>query len=240
VSRVSKPGGRTCATCPRPVRSQLHICRVCEAELRRRLANQAAYRGDLELEYLRMTQKAEAVRRRIGINFPILFEAQASKLLTRQYQLLRHWMRRTLEAHRRLDAPRHWTVPIMAGCLVGNLSVWRRKKEAGQMLVEFRDLDADVVALIDLDPMRTSIHVGPCPNKWPTDGGLEWCPGQVEARVPADEKLPAYMRCAACNEQWPSWQWSRTGAKIISRAEDLERQKQLALQMARGMNERAS
>jgi hypothetical protein len=225
---------RTCATCLRPVRSQLQICRHCEAELRRRLANQAAFAEDLQAEYTRQTRKVEVLRQR-GLSFPILFEAQASKLLARQQSVLWYWMRKTLQAHRRLQPPMRWTVPIMAGYLVGNLSVWRRKKEAGQMLIDFRDLDAEIVALIDLDPMRTTIHVGPCPNKWTTEGGEDWCPGQVDAFVPADEAAPAYMRCAACGAEWPSWQWNRAGDRINARAGQLQRQRDLARQIARGV-----
>lgn len=234
---------RICETCPRPIRANnLAICRNCEAELKRRLGNQASHRHDLEIEYLRQTRKAEVLRRG-GFEFPILFEAQARKLLERQLQLLKSWLWQLIEIdakrkHPTLIAPRSCTVPVLGGWLIGHLSVLRRKAEAGKMLRDIRSLDADVFTLIDLPATRTKVHVGPCPNTWPVDDDQtrrEHCPGQVDAYVPADETAPAYMRCDACAAEWPSRYWSDIGADIIARAEELNRQRDLARMVAKGV-----
>jgi hypothetical protein len=130
------------------------------------------------------------------------------------------------------------SVAVMGGYLTANLSVLRRKTEAGQMLRDLRALDADVFTLIDLPAHRSRMHVGPCPNTWAVDNDethLEHCPGQVDAYVPADETAPAYMRCDACGAEWPARYWPDVGASIIARAEELEQQRTLARMVAKGV-----
>ena len=202
-------------------------------ELRRRLGNQAAFEHDLETEFRRQVTKAEKLRRR-GWSFPILFEAQASKLLSRQRWLLTKWLRYVNHLRPLAGLPQPpWSVAVMGGWLAHSLSVLRRKTQAAEMLRDFRDLDAAIMALIDLPEMRTQIYVGPCPNKWPNQETTEHCPGQVEAYVPADENAPAYLHCGACDAQWPSWQWSRAGHEINKRAAELETQRRLAREVAK-------
>lgn len=228
---------RYCETCGHQIRANnLAICRRCEEELRRRLGNQAAHCSELETEYLRQTRKAETIRRG-GFSFPILYEAQARRLLDRQLRLLKTWVSAVVERRSNLRVPHGCTVPILGGWLAGNLSALRRNTKAAEILRDIRLLDQDIFTLIDLPATRTKVHVGPCPNSWPVEESgqtrLEHCPGQIDAYVPADETAPAYMRCDACAAQWPSRYWSDVGEDINARASEIQRRNDLAKSLAR-------
>lgn len=239
---------RTCGTCNIEVRDQVVICRRCEQELRRRLVDQSAHRGELELELRREARKHEMLRA-ANLDWRIPFDDRASQLLDRQRNLLGKWVQLVAKLRPPLAGPwcsRACKHPSCAtirrtnlpGSAVAARSIWlamsagmlRRRIEARLILEAFRRLDRDVVALIDLPADRARIHVGPCPNVWPTGGGAntEHCPGQVHAHFPLEESEPCYMVCGACEERWPSWQWNRTGSRILDRVEQLEKQAELA------------
>ena len=58
------------------------------------------------------------------------------------------------------------------------------------------------------------------------------CAGQVEAIVPADERIAGTMRCGACKVEYPPIQWTRAGHRIQQREAEINRQKSLAKRMS--------
>jgi len=238
---------RKCSTCDVEVRNQVVICKRCEQELRRRLIDQAAHLSQLNLELRREVRKHQLLKS-AGLAWRIPFNDAASQLIRRQSMLLAGWTQ-TVGRHirplpgpwcgracthpsckamrtRRPPAPSVPSRSIWLASFVGQL---RRRQESRLLLEALRKLDHAVIALVDLPANRSRIHVGPCPNVWTLDdGGVEYCPGEVQAIFPLDERAPCYMTCQACQERWPSWQWNRVGSRILGRAEQLERQAKLA------------
>lgn len=243
---------RKCPDCGAPLHNQRMICRRCERYASRMLANQASLRGDLAAEYLRMTRKTEQVRVLDRREFPIPFEAKASRLLARQASWLAGWaavvvrLRPPLSGplcrrrctHRSCIAVRDSQPPAATvearSCFVeAALPLLRNKPEAPQLLAELRRLVAEILAVVDLPAVRTKINAGPCPLAWAKDDAEEPCPGQVDAVVPADERIPAMMRCSACHAEWDTTRWSTAGRLILARQETLQKQAELAKQFAK-------
>jgi len=237
---------RACATCQAELRDLVVICRRCEQELRRRLVDQSAHRSELELELRREARKHQMLKA-ANLDWRIPFDDRASQLLTRQRNLLAKWVQLVARVRPPLAGPwcsracNHGScaairrtnlpgpgVPGRSTWLAFNVGILRRRIESRLILEAFRRLDHDVVALIDLPADRARIHVGPCPNVWPAGDTVELCPGQVHAHFPLEDSEPCYMVCDACSERWPSWQWNRTGSRILARVEQLEQQEALA------------
>lgn len=237
---------RVCGTCNTEVRDQVMICRRCEQELRRRLVDQSAHRGELELELRREARKHQLLKA-ANLDWRIPFDDRASQLLAEQRLLLARWVLQL----QRMAAPavgpwcsracRHDSCATMRRTrppaphvaarsiwLMLNVGMLRRRVEARLILEAFRRLDRDVITLIDLPADRARVHVGPCPNVHP-DG--VHCPGQVHAHFPLEVSETCYMVCGACEERWPSWQWNRAGSRILERVDQLERQAALAKQI---------
>lgn len=237
---------RKCGTCDVEVRDQVAICRRCESELRRRLVDQPEHRAQLELELRRETRKHELLKA-ANLEWRIPFNDAASELIRDQAKLIGGWVASLAKltppilgpacdracTHRscnivRRDRPPTGELRARSVWLAGRVGMLRRRPEVRAMLEAFRRLDRDIITLVDLPANRQRIHVGPCPEMRERGYGPEHCPGQVDAVFPLDNEAPCHMECSACGERWPSWQWNRTGSRILARAEQLEAQQQLA------------
>jgi hypothetical protein len=156
------------------------------------------------------------------------YDSRAARLLERQTAWLAGWVAtvRRLDRHDRWGDPSELPRPsmrVLADYVTATLPVLRHKPEGPALLAEARHLRDDIAAVIDL-PETLIRALGPCPKLWPLDGHEEPCPGEVEAVVPVDESKAAILRCTACKAEWPSWQWTRAGAAILARKDQLERQ----------------
>lgn len=244
---------RLCAGCDHPAHNQRVICVRCEGEARRKLSNQTSLHDDLTTEYLRLVRKTEQLRVTSARSFPIPYEAKAADLLRRQHSWLEGWTAVVLRLRPQQIGPycgtcRHTScktvrdtqppttpqIPDMACYVEAALPILRKKPEAAQLLSELRKLTGDIITVIDLPEIRTRINAGPCPKLWPHEGVEEPCPGQVEAIVPADETIPAVLRCTACHAEWPSVEWTTAGKRILARSNQIKQQQQLAKQFAKG------
>jgi hypothetical protein len=122
----------------------------------------------------------------------------------------------------------------MSVFLIACLRHLRDSDDAPVLVGDLRRLIEKIVKIIDLPENRTRIHAGPCIKEYTDEyGRLEYCPGQVEAIVPADESIPPVMRCRACKVEYPSGQWLRAGVLIERRRVALQRQRELAEAMTR-------
>lgn len=65
---------------------------------------------------------------------------------------------------------------------------------------------------------RTRFVVGPCPE---SDVRGRYCPGQVWAYIPTDQRDPAELRCSLCPATWDTTRWRRAGARIAARRDQL-------------------
>ncbi len=81
-----------------------------------------------------------------------------------------------------------------------------------------------IMDVIDLPRMRGRFKVGMCPQEVGREllaGGIiraVLCPGEVWVHLPAEDLgEPATMTCRVCQHMWPTWEWSRTGARILKR-----------------------
>lgn len=238
---------RKCATCDVEVRDQVIVCKRCERECRRRLVDQAAHLSELLLELRRQTRKQQLLKS-AGMVWRIPFDDQASRLIRRQAQLLAGWTTTLIRMQpptlgpwcsqacehpsckvTRDTQPPAASVPAQSTWLASKVGSIRSRVEVKLLLEAIRKLDRDIIRLVDLPTNRSQIHVGPCPNVWPLpQGGQEHCPGQIDAHFPLDVEDECYLICGACEERWPSWQWNRTGSRILGRAEQLEQQAALA------------
>jgi hypothetical protein len=92
------------------------------------------------------------------------------------------------------------------------------------LVAEFRDLTKRILKVIDLAEFRTRIIAGPCPQQF----GTEWCIGEVEAIIPADEAVRPILKCPTCKSEWPAEQWVRTGHRIQQRQAQMHQQRTMA------------
>lgn len=248
---------KTCATCSHPVHNQRIICPACEAEAKRLLSNQTALRDDLWTEYLRQARKQEQNKVRSSGEAPLPVDLRAAKLLERQHTVLTRWVDEAaplvMKKRQKFQGPvcRRWcdhrtcqqirqarspgpVIPVVAVWLIYALPVLRNLELSGRIVAGLRSLNAEIIALIDSPPMRTRFYAGPCPEVvTDSQGYTEPCPGQVEALVPADEKVPPLMRCPACKTEYSSVQWARAGDRIKARQRVLDEQRRLAAELSK-------
>jgi len=237
---------RKCATCDQPVRSSaLRICIRCQVELRKHLGMQGWAEQQLLIEFRRQARK-HAQQRSNGGNTPIPFDDRAAKLLRRQRQILARYAGDVLRRRgvRLTEGPicvscRHGSCKaIRAGLILSrsvtgaaeylgrNMELLKRQHYGQTLLEQLRPLNADVIRVVDLPEMRSRFAAGPCPKTVVVNNEDLPCLGRVDANVPADERLPAYLLCNSCGFRWPSWEWNRAGSDILAR------EAQLALQDA--------
>jgi hypothetical protein len=67
-----------------------------------------------------------------------------------------------------------------------------------------------IMEVVDHPTTRSWFKVGMCPD--------DPCPGEVWVHLPAEDLgEPATMVCRACGHVWPTWEWNRTGMRILKR-----------------------
>lgn len=245
---LRKPQPRTCVTCAKPVRKSFLLCHDCERRLVRQLGDQAAHLEDLQLERRRQVRKQAPNDGGRSSSQPLPFLPEAGGLIDDQRALLVKWVKRVfgewgVRSSRTITGPlcascwhsscreirrSFWpagSVASMASELAVAVPAIRTRDELPVLAADVRQLVGRIMAVIDSPQDRTRIHVGPCPNVWPTDEGKQACPGEVTAVVPADDSEPAWMTCSACAEVWDTTQWTRTGHRVIQRQQQIADQK---------------
>jgi hypothetical protein len=241
-----------CQACDATAPDGVSICGRCEADTRDRLARQETWRRELLTVLARMTRTEAAndggraasltlAWAQMGDRFLDTIDGKelkqilaslppaqrAANTLRAQRELLLKWCRAVLTPRCADGEPVHY----MAWLLRENLHIIRRHDTAGDYTNRLRNLETRIIQTIDLPTERTRVDVGPCPNLWPTEAGhTEPCPGQITAHFPRDVTAPAYMRCSACRQEWPSREWDTASVLIRARQEQIERQKTLAQQ----------
>ncbi len=224
--------------CGNPLPDQRSICTRCQTQLSHHLADMEAHRQELltalarqvrmnapndgargnspSLGWKRMgdrhldTITPAEVRRLVAALPPARPAADA---LHAQRATLVSWCRLLVE-EMGLGYPPADTIQAMSLHLERHIGVLHTHEAAGELVAEVRDLVRQVLKVIDLPANRMRINVGPCPED---DVTGDPCIGTVEAIVPHDETVPPVMRCSACPSEWPTSQWSRTGARILRR-----------------------
>lgn len=247
--------GRDCV-CGLPLHNHAEFCRDCEKWARRRLADQAAYYAELHAELARQTRKQAPNDGGKSAETPLPFSPLAGVLIRQQVAWLADWWQVVHDTVPAISGPicaacdrgmgnscqpiRNTWQPVnsvagVAMYLETHLAVLRKHPRGREFVTSLRRLTGRIVRLIDAPEIRTRINVGPCPEQLPDDqGGMGYCPGQVEAIVPADESVPATMRCLDCGHEWADIEWNRAGRRINARAEQLQQQRQLAMAITRG------
>jgi hypothetical protein len=226
--------------CGLPLRNNDTICRNCYRKAEQHLAEQPFYLTELETELARATRKV-AENSGVQVSTETGWTTAGDRFLdTITDDDLRQWDRRARGAAEAIHEQRQmlvkWvrlnsapripaTVPAMSVYLIACLPHLRNSDDAPVLAGDLRRMHEKIVKIIDLPENRTRIHAGPCIK--------EYCPGQVEAIVPADESIPPVMRCRACKVEYPSGQWLRAGVLIERRRVALQGQRELAEAMGR-------
>ena len=233
---MNQTQARTCAGCDKPARNQRVICARCENEVRRKLGQQIGLRDDLTTEYTKQARKVEQLRVHGFGEARIPYEESASRVLDLQWNFLRVWLATC--ANMFGVKPPRCSLAFAAHYLALALPQIVNRAEAAQLLAELRQLHRDILAIIDL-PAILIRGLGPCIEKYPNEangGADEYCPGQVEALVnPGDDLEPGEMRCNKCDVGYHSMSWARVGKRILARAAELAKQRQLAASIAKEM-----
>jgi hypothetical protein len=100
--------------------------------------------------------------------------------------------------------------PAMARWLLLHYAAIRLDPAGPDIASDIHGVTAAIVDVIDLPKMRGRFKVGMCPD--------DPCPGEVWVHLPAEDLgEPATMVCRACQHVWPTWEWNRTGMRILKR-----------------------
>jgi hypothetical protein len=239
-----------CQSCGAAVQDTV-ICGRCEHDTRERLTRQETWRRELLTVLARMTRTQAANDGGRAANLTLAWAQmgdrfldtidgkelkqilaslppaqRAANTLRAQRDLLLEWVRILFPI-----TPDEAAVASMAANLLANMPVIRLQDSAGDYANRLHNLETRIIQTIDLPQERTRVDVGPCPNLWPNpESQLEPCPGQITAHFPRDVTAPAYMRCSACRQEWPSREWDTASVLIRARQQQIERQKTLAQQ----------
>lgn len=249
--------GNICAGChTNPTRDALTICQRCENQTRCGLADQAAHHRELITALTRMVKMSAGNNGGRGADRTLSWATMGERFLAditvqelreiasslpparpaadamhSQRSLLVSWCRLLNDEGIARGLPAD-TIPAMACFVEHHLRDLRRHECAGELVREVRDLNAQIMRVIDTPASRTRVHVGPCIVE--DDAGV--CPGQVEAIIPRDEEKRPVLRCTACGAEWTAEHWKRVG-ELMSR----RRGRQIAAQrLSRALCEQAS
>lgn len=233
---------RTCAGClDNPVRDNVTICRRCENQTRYNLADQAAHYEDLLVALTRMVKMnasndgGKAASRALGWvamgdrYLESFNEAQIRELIAAlpparpaadamhsQRSLLVSWSRLLVEEDIASGYPAD-TIPAMACFIEAALPRLRMHECAGELVVEMKALNGQIMKAIDTPQNRQRVHVGPCPQSYTIDVEPEPCEGQVDAIFPRDEEQRPVLRCGTCRTEWTAEHWEKVGKQIMAR-----------------------
>lgn len=200
-----------CPNCTKPV-TNATICTTCIRQLRHQLAALPDLLTDLEITTTRQDNFAPQTDIHAGPPVPPLpynptagdHHQTITRSLTAWTSLIHHQDTRqqlpTLTPNEAIHylqraIPRHYADPWLAD-LANDID--RHTRRARQ--------------LVDTPSVKTTIHVGPCPQPDNQDGV---CGGDIYAWFPTDTTQRPVMQCETCGHQWPPEQWTQAGRAII-------------------------
>ncbi len=197
-------------TCGTPVDGAF-LCRGCTERLRRALGDLPALIADLDVTLAR-----QAATGAHSGGKPTKKDAQPLPLHNGAAEVasnLRYVLAtsvRYLTEQRGIVATPAGNPPAMARWLLKYADSIRLDPAGPDIASDIHGVTAAIMDVIDLPRMRGRFKVGMCPDLL--------CPGEVWVHLPAEDLgEPATMTCRACQRMWPTWEWSRTGARILKR-----------------------
>lgn len=198
--------------CAHPV-NNAYLCKRCTHTLQQRLTELPDLVTDL---YVTMGRRAKILERFLGrSNGPALFIDKRSADV--HADLTRTLTRIVNATHRPPERRPTDHTAARAQWLLARLTRIRVHPAAGPILEALNDITRRLIQAIDIPVDLRTFPIGLCPQPDATGvigTTVTLCTGEIRAHIPADDHLPALLRCTACGKEWPAWQWHAAGRRI--------------------------
>ena len=197
-------------TCGTPV-ADAFLCKGCSRRLERALGDLPALIADLDVTLARQaaTGAHSGGKPTKKDAQPLPLHNGAAEVASNLRYVLATSVRYLTEQRGIIDTPAD-NPPAMARWLLKYADSIRLDPAGPDIASDIHGVTAAIMDVIDLPRMRGRFKVGMCPDTP--------CPGEVWVHLPAEDLgEPATMTCRVCQHMWPTWEWSRTGARILKR-----------------------
>lgn len=197
-------------TCGTPVRDAF-LCKGCSRRLERALGDLPALIEDLDITLTRQGvtgAQSEGKPTKLDAQ-PSPLHVGAAEVASNLRYVLATSIRYLTEARGIVTGPADNPLSMAHWLFTHHASI--RLDPAGPDIAsDIHGITTAIMGVIDLPTTRSQFKVGLCP-----EGD---CPGEVWVHLPAEDLgEPATMVCRACGHVWPTWEWNRTGMRILKR-----------------------